>query len=126
MSKFRTSLIILCTGLSTACSHLAVATDADSGSHIQPEREVLVVAEEARFDYIGNLRRAEAGQPDAIVALINFSSQTDAAASLAHGWVLLDLRKMIGNDKFTSALARSTDVGRKSALDSMHVAATYE
>jgi hypothetical protein len=124
MTKFRTSLIILCIGLSAGCSGPAAATN--RVWRIQPEREVLTVAEEARFDYMGILRRAEMGEADALVALINFSPQTDAAASLAHGWVLLDLRKMIGNGKFASALARATNVGRKSALGSMETAARYE
>jgi hypothetical protein len=124
MTKFRTSLIILCIGLSADCSGPATATD--RARHIKPEPEVLTQAEDAGFDYIGKLRRAERGETEAVVALINFSSKTDAAGALAHGWVLLELRKMIGKDKFSNALAHATKLGRMSALDIMEVAATYE
>jgi hypothetical protein len=117
--------IVLSAGLLAGCSAPAGVPRNGEISHIQPEREVLTTARDVGFDYMGNLRRAEKGQIEAIVALINFSPQMDAAASLAQGWVLLDLRKIVGNDKFANALARATKVGRKSALDSMEVAGTY-
>jgi hypothetical protein len=78
------------------------------------------------FDYMGNLRRAERGEIAAAVALINFSSKTDAAGALAHGWVLLELQKSMGRTKFSISLSRATDVGRKSALEIMKVARTYK
>jgi hypothetical protein len=126
MINVRDFTIISSIWLLAACSAPSGALQEDAVSHIRPEPEVLTVAEEAGFDYMGNLRRAEKGEAEAIVALINFSPQTDAAASLAHGWVLLNLRKMIGSDKFANALARATNAGRKSALNSMEVAGTYE
>jgi hypothetical protein len=117
---------ILTIWLLTACSAAGGPPQADAVSHIRPEPEVLTVAKEVGFDYMGNLRRAEKGEADAIIALINFSPQTDAGATLAHGWVLLDLQKMIGRDKFANALVRATNAGRKSAVESMEVAGTYE
>ena len=124
MTKFRTSLIILCIGFSAGCSAPATATD--RVRHIRPEPEVLTQAGDAGFDYIGKLRRAELGETEAVVALINFSVQTDAAGALAHGWVLLELREMIGNHKFSNGLAHATTAGRLSALDIMETAAGYE
>ena len=126
MINTRGFTIILTIWLLTACSAPGGPPQGDGVSHIRPEPEVLTVAKEVGFDYMGNLRHAEKGEADAIIALINFSPQTDAAASLAHGWVLLDLQKMIGHDKFASALARAKTDGRKSALNSMEVATTYE
>jgi hypothetical protein len=87
---------------------------------------VLAAAKDIGFDYMGNLRRAEKGEADAIVALFNFSPQLDAAASLAHGWVLLDLQKIMGREKFASALSRARPSVRKMALSDMDVARTYK
>jgi len=87
---------------------------------------VLTQAKDVGFDYIGNLRRAERGEIEATVALINFSSHTDAAGALAHGWVLLDVQQIMGRKKFASILERATNVGRTSALRIMEVARTYQ
>jgi hypothetical protein len=126
MIKIKGFAIILIIGLLAACSAPADGPRKGSVSSIQPEGDVLTAAKEKGFDYLGNVRRAEKGEIDATVALINFSTQTDAAASLAHGWVLLDLQQMMGTDKFASALARATGIGRKNALEYMDVAKTYK
>jgi hypothetical protein len=124
MSKFRIVLLASLMGVLGGCLGPLVA--GDSVSPIEPEAEVLTQARDAGFDYIGSLRRAERGEIAATVALINFSIHTDAAGALAHGWVLLELQKMIGKGKFSDALAAAKSDGRKSALESMEVAATYE
>jgi PBP1b-binding outer membrane lipoprotein LpoB len=125
MINVRVLAAILSAGLLAGCSSLAGASRGDTISQIRPEPEVLTVAQDVGFDYIGNLRRAENGDIEATVALINFSIYTDAAASLAHGWVLLDLKQMIGRNKFASFLARATNAGRTSALEYMDVARKY-
>jgi hypothetical protein len=119
-------LQILSIGVLAGCFAPGVASPRDSVLHIQPEPEVLTQAKEVGFDYIGNLRRAERGEIEATVALINFSSHTDAAGALAHGWVLLDVQQIMGRKKFASILDRATNVGRTSALRIMEVARTYQ
>jgi hypothetical protein len=114
--------ILLIIWLLAGCS----ASRKDSVSHIRPEPEVLTTAEDVGFDYMGKLRGAETGDIVATIAIIDFSIHTDAAGGLAHGWVLLDLQKLIGREKFANALAKATESGRESALGSMEVAATYE
>ena len=119
-------LQILSIGVLAGCFAPGVASPRDSVLHIQPEPEVLTQAKDVGFDYIGNLRRAERGEIEATVALINFSSHTDAAGALAHGWVLLDVQQIMGRKKFASILDRATNVGRTSALRIMEVARTYQ
>jgi hypothetical protein len=126
MTSIRVLVMILGVGLLAGCSAPVVAPRKDQVSHIEPEPEVLTQAGDVGFDYVGNLRRAEKGELDATVALINFSSHTDAAGSLAHGWVLLDLEKRMGRAKFASILARATKLGRTNALEHMEVARTYK
>jgi hypothetical protein len=126
MTNVRVLVMILSIGLLAGCSAPVVAPREDEVSHIQPEPEVLTQAGDAGFDYVGNLRRAEKGEIDATLALINFSSHTDAAGSLAHGWVLLDLEKRVGRAKFASILAHATKLGRTTALEHMEVARTYK
>jgi hypothetical protein len=123
--NLRVLAIVLVAELLTGCSFPDVASGRDTASQIRPELEVLTGAQDVGFDYLGNLRRAEKGETKAIVALINFSPQVDAAASLAHGWVLLDLQKITGREKFANSLAHATRNGRKSAVSDMEVAGTY-
>jgi hypothetical protein len=122
----RALAILLVAELLASCSFPDVVSGRDPGSHIRPELEVLTAAQEVGFDYVGNLRRAEKGETKALVTLINFSPQVDAAASLAHGWVLLDLQKITGTQKFVNSLARATMNGRKCALRDMEIAGTYK
>jgi hypothetical protein len=126
MRVIRRFTVTISIPLLISCSGPATAQQAGRVPQIQPEREVLTVAEDAGFDYIGNLRRAEKKDLDAVIALVNFSPQTDAASALAHGWVLLELQKMIGKDAFAKALSLATEPGRKSTLTIMKVAGTYE
>ena len=123
--NLRALAILLVTELLAGCSFPNVASGRDTASHIRPQLEVLTAAQDVGFDYVGNLRRAEKGETKAIVALINFSPRVDAAASLAHGWVLLDLQKITGREKFANSLAHATTKGRKTALSDMEVAGTY-
>jgi hypothetical protein len=124
MIKLKTYLIVFF--MMIVVDYMGPAVAGDKVGHVKPEREVLTQAEEVGFDYLGKLRRAQRGEIEAAVALIDFSTQTDAAAALAHGWVLLDLQKILGRRKFATCLGHASNAGRRSALRIMKVARTYE
>lgn len=87
---------------------------------------MLSAAKEVGFPYVSILAKAENGNTYAITQLINFSVNTDAAASLAHGCVLLDLKRIVGKEKFLAAWKRASNVGRARALGQMETATECE
>lgn len=99
--------------------------DRTRSEFIRPEPEVLGQASNVGLAYIPALRKAEHGDHAALVQLINFSPQTDAAGALAHGWVLLELRRIVGPAEFSAALRHASEAGRESAARIMRVASTY-
>jgi hypothetical protein len=93
---------------------------------ITPEQEVLTAALYVHFPYLRTLRRAESGNLSALRELIEFSVHTDAAASLAHGWVLLELRDIIGREAFQKAITAASARACERTLSLIEVAGTYE
>ena len=87
---------------------------------------MLSVASDIRFPYLRTLRRAEAGNSSALHALIEFSVHTDAAAALAYGWVLLELRDIIGKVAFDRAVGAVSPRARETTLSLIETAGTYE
>jgi hypothetical protein len=87
---------------------------------------VLIAASDARFPFLQILRRSESGDSSALRELIEFSVHTDAAAALAHGWVLLELRNIIGRAAFNNVVAAASPLARETALDLIETAGTYE
>jgi hypothetical protein len=87
---------------------------------------VLSVASDARFPYLQMLRKAESGDSSALRELIEFSVHTNAAAALAHGWVLLELRDIIGRAAFNKVVAAASPLARETALNLIETAGTYE
>jgi hypothetical protein len=93
---------------------------------IMPEPEALSAASDVRFPYLPTLRRAESGDSSALRELVEFSVHTDAAAALAHGWVLLELRDIIGKAAFDTAVAAASSHARETTLNLIETAGTYE
>jgi hypothetical protein len=68
--------------------------------------ETLDTARDAGFDYLGVLGRAENGDRASLAELLRFSDHTDAAASLGHGVVLVELLDVVGDQAFAETATR--------------------
>jgi hypothetical protein len=109
------------------CNTVSVTGSKNKQSRaIRPESEVFAQARKANFKYIETLRQAETGDIAAAVRLVNFSQKTDAAGALAHGWVLLEVKRRIGEREFSAALQRASPNGRAAAVRLMEVASKYD
>lgn len=104
----------------------ASSTTQTTARPINPEPEVITQAEDAGFDYRDTLAKAEAADVNAVTKLVEFSPSTDAAGALAHGWVLLALKRKIGNSAFDRAFSEASLVSRTRTVEIMNVAGTYE
>jgi len=90
-----------------------------SPAGIAVDPEVLSAAREAQFDYMKQLARAERGDVDALLALIELSPRIahSVAGSEQHGNILLSLRHRVDRAAFSKAMHRaSPDAQREAAL----------
>jgi hypothetical protein len=95
-----------------------------SAAGISVDPEVLSAAREAHFDYTKQLARAERGNIDALLALIQLSPKIahSAAGSEQHGDILLALRKRVGSATFSDAMRRASPDAQRAATDTLEVA----
>jgi len=121
---FVLAMTLLC--VDAACTASPARRNKIASRPITPEPEVLSAASNARFAYLPTLRRAESGDSSAMRELVEFSGHTDAAAALAHGWVLLELRDIIGKAAFDTAVAAASPYARETTLSLIETAGTYE
>jgi hypothetical protein len=112
--------------LVAACTGSPFRPHKTASRSIAPEPEVLSAASDVHFPYLQTLRRAESGDSSALRSLIEFSVHTDAAAALAHGWVLLELRDIVGRAAFERAVAGSSPRARETILGLIETAGAYE
>ena len=66
--------------------------------------ETLAAAKHENFDYRGAYRRAANRDAQGLAELMKFSTKTDAAASLGHGVVLVELLHIWGDEKFARVI----------------------
>lgn len=106
------SLIIVAALLAQlACSR------AEPRPRIEVWEEVLSKAETVGFDYEGALDRAAAGDLEGLRRVMEFSRHTDAAASLGHSYVLIELLHRVGDNTFADAARRVAVSDRKRVWD---------
>ena len=63
--------------------------------------ETLHVAEQTKFPYVQYLERASTGDREAVLKLIEFTDQVDAAASLGHGLAFFEMARELGDANFS-------------------------
>lgn len=94
-----------------SCCAFLMMCGCESKGSIEVAEETLGQAPRSNFPYATYLARAERGDPDALGRLLEFSTQVDAAGSIGHGVVMVELLYLRGDQDFASALAgKSTDV----------------
>jgi hypothetical protein len=105
-----------------ACANYPRTEHSTAGIPVEPE--LLAAAREAHFDYMKQLARAERGDGDALLALIEVSPKIahSAAGSEQHGDVLLAFRKRVGRTTFTDAMGRASPDARGAATITLRVA----
>ena len=99
-----------------------------SPAGIAVDPEVLSAAGEAHFDYMKHLIRAEGGDVDAVVALIELSPKIahSAAGSEQHGDILLAVRHRVGSVAFAKAVRRASPEAQHAAAVDLEVAEENE
>jgi hypothetical protein len=102
-------------GLLTAMLMLVGCDSSHSKPTIMVGYETLDAARSRGFDYERQLALAEHGNHDALVRLLRFSPETDAAAALGHATVLVKLLQAVGDERFAEAASDVTEEVRAAA-----------
>ena len=83
---------------------IALILVACSKSRISVWEETSSQARNVEFPYVATLQRAESGDVNSIIALMQFHA--DAAGGLGHGIVLIELLDLVGEARFCEAIAQ--------------------
>jgi len=95
-----------------------------SPAGIAVDPEVLSAAREAPFDYMKQLARAERGNVDALLALIELSPKIahSVAGSEQHGDIVFAVRQRVGSAAFSKAMHRASPDAQRASMDTLEVA----
>lgn len=95
-----------------------------SSPGIAADPEILVAARDVHFDYMGQLRRAERGDRQALLALIQFTPRISysAAGYEQQGDILLEVRDRVGKHVFESVMADASADAQEATKLTLEVA----
>lgn len=95
MSKYASSVLQSCIVVM-----LPAIISCRAPQKIDVSKETLDQAKKVGFEYESVLERAQSGEQYALTQLLWFSMDTDAAGSIGHGVVLIELLEQIGDAAF--------------------------
>jgi hypothetical protein len=126
MYSARVAAFVLPLAMFAACAGHPRAERSAAGIVVEPE--LLSAARDARFDYMKQLARAERGDQNALLALIEIGPRIahSAAGSEQHGDVLLALRENLGSAAFRKAISRASAAAQHDASETLEVAEENE